>query len=135
VDPITAAVLLPLVGGVAGAAGQQVWSSLRTLVRRPAANGTPAPGTSELSQLEAAPDSQEAAQRLLTVLQTRAEADPVFGVAWQQWQQQATAIHVEQRTQHNEVSGGDFRGPTFVGGEFNGPMTFGPTTPNNNPPA
>lgn len=124
-DPVTAAVLLALVSGVAGAAGEQVWSSLRTLVRRPSAGGTPAPGTAELARVEAAPGDLDAARRLLVVLQARAHADPEFGEAWQQWQQQAHALQVGERAQHNEISGGDFRGPTFVGGEFSGPMTFG----------
>jgi hypothetical protein len=115
-DQIAPELLMALAGGTAGAAGQQIWASLRDLVsRRP--SGQSPEGEAELTALGTAADDAQ-----------RAGQDPAFAQALATWRRQAEAWD-EARTGagdvHNEITGGTFQGPVVQARDINGPLTFG----------
>ncbi|MEV0172713.1 hypothetical protein AB0I00_16545 [Streptomyces sp. NPDC050803] len=115
--------LMALASGTVGAAGQQIWESLRSLVRR--GEG----GEGELTALDGAADDAERARELAGVLALRASQDPAFAQALEAWRRDAEAAWSEARTgagdTHNEISGGTFNGPVVQARDINGPMNFG----------
>ncbi|MFI6157178.1 hypothetical protein ACIBCA_31360 [Kitasatospora sp. NPDC051170] len=129
-DPITAATLTAIAGGVAGEVGRQAWQGLAALVRRPFRRGggeeqQELPGVSsgevELAALEAAPTDPGRAQALATVLGVRAALDPEFGVLLDEWRTQAEADSAG--SVHNTISGGTQNGPVVQGRDFSN-LTF-----------
>ncbi|MFJ5550517.1 hypothetical protein [Streptomyces sp. NPDC093225] len=142
-DPITAAALAALAGGLGGEAGRQAWQGLTALVRRPfsraATQGTQSDetpqvssGELELSVLEGDPADLMRAQTLATALAVRAALDGDFRVLLDEWWQRAQAGSASGDV-HNSITGGTQNGPVLQGRDFSG-LTFnvGPTTP---PPA
>ncbi|WP_282703181.1 hypothetical protein [Streptomyces sp. CC219B] len=112
--------LVALASGTAGAAGQQIWASLRSLVRRG--------GEEELTALDSAPDDAERARELAGTLALRATQDPAFAQALEAWRRDAEAWD-EGRTgagdTYNEISGGTFQAPVIQARDINGPLNFG----------
>lgn len=136
-DPVTVALLVALASGAGGAAGQQTWGALSRLLRRPFQTPTStgqdaaSSGEAELDALQAAPADSAAAEALAEVLIRRAAMDPGFAAELSAWTRSAHGLGLgleAGRVQHNQVSGGIQNGPTFVGGEFTGPMTFTSTS-------
>ncbi|MGK5639741.1 hypothetical protein ACSNOK_15720 [Streptomyces sp. URMC 126] len=107
-EQIAPELLMALAGGTAGAAGDQVWRALRSLVGRRRPGGEPGePG--ELSGLAEAPDDAERAAELALALARRAREDAAFARALAEWRRQAEALEgVRNRSGdvHNTVSGG-----------------------------
>jgi hypothetical protein len=129
-DPITAAALAALAGGVGGEAGRHAWQGLTALVRRPFRRGgsedaaeDPAvsSGELELASLADAPDDPARAQALATALGVRAALDSEFKVLLQEWWQNAQAEPVSEV--HNSITGGTQHGPVLQGRDFSG-ITF-----------
>ncbi|KUN77925.1 hypothetical protein AQJ66_32445 [Streptomyces bungoensis] len=109
-DPMAPELLTALASGTAGAAGQQLWASLRALVHRP--SPVEPTGTLELDALAAAADTAEGTARaadLTRALAERARQDPAFADALGTWQRTpafATVRTTGSSDVHNTVSGG-----------------------------
>ncbi|MFC9343580.1 hypothetical protein ACFT0G_31305 [Streptomyces sp. NPDC057020] len=95
-EPISAALLLALATGAAGAAGGQSWEALTGLVRRrrgqdsTGTGGTEVvPAELELTALEQQPREEQRAQLLAVALAARAGADAGFAAALDAWHRQA----------------------------------------------
>ncbi|WP_234334788.1 hypothetical protein [Streptomyces sp. NRRL S-118] len=131
--------LLALAGGAGSAAGQQMWTGLSALVRRPFGRGGDVGGSgeSQLLALEQAPD-EERARDLAAVLTARAEADPVFAQALAAWRQETIARmpSTGQGDVHSTVWGGR-QNTVVTGRDFSGPLSFGtpPSTPDDGAPS
>ncbi|MGW0755913.1 hypothetical protein ACWD1Y_05370 [Streptomyces sp. NPDC002814] len=126
-DPIAPALLMALAGGTAGAAGQQIWVSLRELVRgRPQSEGPI--GEGELTALAEASDDESRARELAEALVLRAREDPAFAQALESWRRKAEAL---DRTPtgsgdvHNEISGGTVHGNVVQARDIHGSIHFG----------
>lgn len=131
-DPIAPTLLLALAGGTAGAAGQQLWATLRDLVGRRPADGDPVDGdpvgVDELAALDERPDDARRAQALAEVIALRAQQDPAFAQALQSWRGEAETlpgVRTGEGDVHNEVSGGMVQGPVVQARDINGPLNFG----------
>ncbi|WP_369226068.1 hypothetical protein AB5J52_35065 [Streptomyces sp. R39] len=111
VVPIAPELLMALAGGTAGAAGEQIWTSLRNLVRRRPSHGEP-DDEGELTALAEAPDSSERAVELARALALRARQDPAFAEALAAWRREAETLEGVEGTRtgagdvRNVVSGG-----------------------------
>ncbi|MCX4804335.1 hypothetical protein ACFWWM_17305 [Streptomyces sp. NPDC058682] len=125
-DPITAAALAALAGGLGGEAGRHAWQGLSDLVRRPFRRGetqevTEAPGVSsgiaELTLLEESPTDPVHAQALATALGVRAALDAEFRSLLEEWWQRAQAMGPASNEVHNHISGGNQR-EVFQGRDF-----------------
>ncbi|MGW2540747.1 hypothetical protein ACWC5I_07705 [Kitasatospora sp. NPDC001574] len=121
-DPISAAALAALAGGISGEAGRQAWTGLTALVRRPfrhsqedsGADALAArSGEAELAALAQDPSELERAQRLSTVLAVRAAVSAEFRVALESWWQQAQLVRPNEGAVTNQVSGGTQYVPYF----------------------
>ncbi|WP_405536067.1 hypothetical protein OG787_21375 [Streptomyces sp. NBC_00075] len=126
-SPIAPELLMALAGGTAGAAGQQIWASLRDLVRRRPTDGEPR-GEGELTSLADAADSPTRARELADVLALRARQDPDFARALDTWRREAEALEGASTGAgdvRNEVSGGTIQGPVVQARDINGPLHFG----------
>nr|WP_231905738.1 hypothetical protein [Streptomyces davaonensis] len=128
--------LMALAAGTAGAAGQQIWESLRGLLRRRAPGEAPtgevSSGEAELVALGRSADDADRARELANVLALRAAQDPAFAQALESWRQEAEAWDGARPARptgsgdvHNEISGGDFKGPVIQARDINGPLNFG----------
>ncbi|GAA2891439.1 hypothetical protein GCM10010524_24760 [Streptomyces mexicanus] len=111
VVPIAPELLMTLAGGTASAAGQQIWTSLRDLVRRRTAGSRgedAAPGgEDQWRALDAARDDARRARELAEVLALGARQDPAFAQALEDWRRQAEAAREGATGDvHNTVSGG-----------------------------
>ncbi|MEU5578702.1 hypothetical protein ABZ791_21660 [Streptomyces huasconensis] len=135
-DPITAAALAALAGGLGGEAGRQAWQGLTALVRRPfgraAAEGTedggaPQVGSGELevAALAENPGDPVRAQALATALGVRAALDGEFRRHLEEWWQRAQAGSGGGNV-HNSISGGTQNGPVLQGRDFSS-LTFNMT--------
>jgi hypothetical protein len=119
--------LTALASGTAGAAGQQLWASLGALLRRRPPDAAPT-GEEELSALGEHTDDTARARELANVLVLRAEQDPAFARALEEWRGRAEQWHratADSGEHRNEISGGEFNGPVIIARDINGPMTFG----------
>ncbi|MEU6057240.1 hypothetical protein [Streptomyces sp. NPDC047097] len=130
-DPIAPALLMALAGGTAGAAGQQIWASLRGLVaRRP--EGREARGEDELNALAQTADDTERARQLADVLALRAAQDPAFATALGEWRRRAEPLAAPSHTGtgdvRNEVSG-TVHGPLIQARDVHGSIHLGPQGP------
>lgn len=126
VDQIAPELLMALAGGTAGAAGQQIWASLRDLVRRRPPSGEPC-GEGELTALAAAADNGDRARELAEVLTLRAHQDPAFAQALLALRRDAEALEglrTGSGDVHNEISGGTFKGNVIQARDINGPLHF-----------
>ncbi|MEV7979934.1 hypothetical protein [Streptomyces sp. NPDC086519] len=106
--PIAPELLMALAGGTAGAAGEQIWTSLRNLVRRRPSDGEPY-DEGELTALAEAPDNSERAVELARALALRARQDPAFAEALAAWRREAEALEGTRTGAgdvRNVVSGG-----------------------------
>ncbi|MEU6770570.1 hypothetical protein [Streptomyces sp. NPDC046759] len=107
-DVIAPELLMALASGTAGAAGEQIWTSLRDLVRRRQPGREPS-DQRELTALAEAPDSAERAAELAGVLARRARQDPAFAQALAVWRREAEALETTRTGTgdvHNTISGG-----------------------------
>ncbi|MEU5160147.1 hypothetical protein AB0G74_11130 [Streptomyces sp. NPDC020875] len=132
-DPITAAALAALAGGLGSEAGRQTWQGLTELVRRPFRRGSAedadaAPqissGESEIAALESDPADPLRAQALATALGVRAALDGEFRVLLEDWRRRAESE--PEAVVHNTISGGTQNGPVVLGRDFSG-LTFNVT--------
>lgn len=126
-DQIAPELLMALAGGTAGAAGQQIWTSLRDLVRRRPQNEDPV-GDGELAALAQASDDEWRARQLSEVLALRARQDPAFAQALAAWRQEAEALAptgVGSGDVHNEISGGTVHGNVVLARDIHGSIHFG----------
>ncbi|RLU80612.1 hypothetical protein CTZ27_34480 [Streptomyces griseocarneus] len=146
-DPISAAALAALAGGVGGEAGRQAWQGLSALVRRPfgrragTQDGTDdlavSSGLPELTALEGAPEDQMRAQALATALGVRAALDAEFRELVMEWWRQAQTVgatdtvHNTAHEVHNDISGGTQQ-TVVQGGNFSH-LTFN-ASPGSTPP-
>ncbi|MET9951168.1 hypothetical protein ABZ135_06395 [Streptomyces sp. NPDC006339] len=120
-EPITAELLVALASGTAGAAGQQIWTSLRDLVTRRG----PRPGEGEAAMTAEPPRTEERAAQLAALLNERARQDPDFATALETWRRQANAeVTARSGDVTNEISGGT-QGTVIQGRDFHGDITFG----------
>ncbi|MFI2720481.1 hypothetical protein ACH5AI_29775 [Streptomyces collinus] len=102
-EPITAGLLVALASGTAGAAGEQIWASLRELVTR---RGSGA-GAEEPAVPAEPPRTEERAGQLAALLNERAGQDPDFAAALEIWRRRADArVASPTGDVHNEISGG-----------------------------
>jgi hypothetical protein len=132
-DPVTVgAVLLAVATGVSEALGGQLWAGVVSLVRRPL-HGRKEPagelsavksGGAELTALQESPGDQARALALAEVLLARADGDPGFEQALQEWWKQAAPLREETGSVTNTISGGTQHGPVLMGRDFTG-LTFG----------
>ncbi|CAL9580040.1 hypothetical protein [Streptomyces sp. enrichment culture] len=121
-EPITAGLLVALASGTAGAAGEQIWASLRELVTR---RGGPS-GAEEPQVPAVPPSSEERAGRLAALLNERAAQDADFAAALEIWRRRADAEVTAAGTGDvtNSITGG--RQQTVIQGrDFHGDFTFG----------
>ncbi|AQS68805.1 hypothetical protein [Streptomyces pactum] len=132
-DPITAAALAALAGGLGGEAGRHAWQGLTTLVQRPfgradaeatQGDGTPqvSSGEREVAALEGDPADPMRAQALATALGARAALDEEFRRLLDGWWQRAQASPSGGDV-HNSISGGTQNGPVLQGRDFSS-LTF-----------
>ncbi|MFG2500956.1 hypothetical protein ACGFSB_22430 [Streptomyces sp. NPDC048441] len=125
-EPIAPELLMALAGGTAGAAGQQIWTTLRGLVLR-RTDAEPS-GEGELRALAAAVGSEERAaraERLVQVLAERARQDPVFADALREWRQNAIdVVRTGSGDVHNEISGGR-QGTVIQARDIHGDINLG----------
>ncbi|MFF4532473.1 hypothetical protein ACFY1P_24795 [Streptomyces sp. NPDC001407] len=122
-DPITAAALTALAGGLGGEAARQAWQGLSALVRRPFSRGgalDAPPGVStgelELASLADAPADPARAQALATALGVRAALDGEFRGLLDEWWQRTQAAQTAGDV-HNHISGGT-QAEVFQGRDF-----------------
>ncbi|MGV9690181.1 hypothetical protein ACWDUX_13815 [Streptomyces sp. NPDC003444] len=132
-DPITAAALAALAGGLGSEAGRQIWQGVTELVRRPfhrlgSPQGTEQDGALQISSgelevaaLERDPTDPLRAQALATALGVRAALDEEFRVLLEEWWQQAQTTSGSEV--HNSISGGTQNGPVLQGRDFSN-LTF-----------
>lgn len=128
-DPITAATLAALAGGLSGEAGRQAWLGLTTLVRRPFQRGSAEDGAPQISSgeheaaaLECDPADPLRAQALATALGVRAALDGEFRALLEEWQRQQAAP-TSGNVVHNNVSGQVPNGQVVQGQNFSS-LTF-----------
>ncbi|MER7516528.1 hypothetical protein [Streptomyces sp. NPDC126499] len=120
-EPITAGLLVALASGTAGAAGQQIWASLRDLVTR---RGT-RPGEDEPAMTAEPPRTEERAAQLAALLNERARQDPDFATALETWRRRANAeVAARSGDVTNQITGGT-QGTVIQGRDFHGDITFG----------
>ncbi|MCX4763766.1 hypothetical protein OG562_22925 [Streptomyces sp. NBC_01275] len=130
-EPIAPALLMALAGGTLGAAGQQVWASLWSLVRRRSTEGLPdgeSRGEDELTALDAARDDEARARELAEALALRARQDPAFARALDAWRREAEAVDATPTGSgdvRSEISGGVFHGTVVQARDINGSVHFG----------
>ncbi|MFH8471990.1 hypothetical protein [Streptomyces sp. NPDC018000] len=131
-DPITAAALAALAGGIGTEAGRNAWLGLTALVRRPfrrgVAQGAEDDGASSISSgelevaaLESEPTDPIRAQALATALGVRAALDGEFRTRLDEWWRQAQ--EAQGGDVHNSISGGTQSGPVIQGRDFSS-LTF-----------
>lgn len=129
-DPISAAALAALAGGLGGEAGRQAWQGLTVLVRRPFGRGAAAgaedaeappvsSGEPEATALAADPTDPLRAEALATALHARAARDGEFRVQLDEWWQRTQAGSAVGDV-HNSISGGTQNGPVIQGRDFSG---------------
>lgn len=119
-EPITTGLLVALASGTAGAAGEQIWASLRDLVRRRAS----APGEATPVVPAEPPRTEERARQLAALLNERARQDDGFAAALEIWRRQADAeITSRSGDVHNTISGGS-QGTVIQGRDIHGNITF-----------
>ncbi|QFR01164.1 hypothetical protein F9278_38870 [Streptomyces phaeolivaceus] len=130
-DPIAPELLMALAGGTAGAAGQQIWASLRELVsRRP--RGEEAHGEGELNALARTADDTARARELADVLTLRAARDAAFATALDAWRGRAEALAAPPATGTGDVRnevGGTVHGPLIQARDIHGSIHLGPQGP------
>lgn len=126
-DPIAPELLMALAGGTAGAAGQQIWASLRDLVTRRRSGAEPS-GEGELTALAQQADSGERARELSEALALRARQDPAFAEALEAWRREAETLEPTRTGPgdvHNEISGGTVHGNVVQARDIHGSIHFG----------
>jgi hypothetical protein len=126
VVPSAPELLMALAGGTAGAAGEQIWMSLRNLVRRRPSDAE-AYGEGELTALDQAADSTERATELAEALALRARQDPAFAEALAAWRREAEALEGTRTGAgdvRNVVSGGT-QGTVVQARDVHGSINFG----------
>jgi hypothetical protein len=121
VEPITAGLLVALASGTAGAAGEQIWASLRDLVTRRGARS----GEEEPAVPAEPPRTEERAGQLAALLNERARQDPDFAAALEMWRRRAdTEVASRSGDVRNEITGGT-QGTVIQGRDFHGDFTIG----------
>lgn len=126
-DQIAPELLMALAGGTAGAAGQQIWTSLRDLVRRRPQDEDPV-GEGELTALDEATDDERRARELAEALALRAHQDLAFAQALAAWRREAEALELTPTGSgdvHNEISGGTVHGNVVQARDIHGSIHRG----------
>ncbi|PAZ13623.1 hypothetical protein CLM62_23295 [Streptomyces sp. SA15] len=126
-DAIAPELLMALAGGTAGAAGQQLWASLRDLVRPPTQCEEPCE-EDELTVLVDTANTAERARELAGALMVRAQQNPAFAQALESWGREVEALGdavtgagevtntISGGTQNTVVQARDIRGSINLGG-------------------
>lgn len=126
-DPISAGLLVAMATGAGGEAGRSLWETLTGLVRRnPERQPLPAvrpTGEDELAALDESPYDRARARLLSEALTRRAQQDPAFRAALEQWNRQAQALRAGDGETANTINGGTQHGPVLQGRDFSG-ITF-----------
>ncbi|GAA3093065.1 hypothetical protein [Streptosporangium carneum] len=120
-DPTTlTAIISALVGGVAGEAGKNAWTSLVTLARQRFGDGS-----GEVAALEEA--TEDTSEAIAGILVDRAAADPGFKESLESWASQAGGI-VRQSHDVSNTIGGEARihGTVIQAGDVFGSINLGP---------
>ncbi len=120
-DPtMLTAIISALVGGVAGEAGKNAWTSLVTLARKRFGDGS-----DEVAALERA--TGDTSEEIAGILVERAEADPGFKDSLESWASGATRI-VRQSHDVSNTIGGQARitGQVIQAGDVFGSIHLGP---------
>jgi hypothetical protein len=134
VDPVTISLLLAAASGAAGAMGDQIWSGLGALARRPfhrgggkapVLTGSTAPagstaesGAEEWAALAADPRDQAAAGRLAESLMAHASVDGEFSRALTAWSTVAWQEYPQVNIVHNQISDSTVYGPVIQAGRI-----------------
>ncbi|MEI5519020.1 hypothetical protein WB401_27435 [Streptomyces brasiliscabiei] len=130
-DPLAPELLMALAGGTAGAAGQQLWASLRDLVsRRP--QGQEPRGEGEWNALARTADDTARARQLAEALTLRADRDAAFAAALDAWRARAETLTALSATGPGEVRnevGGTVHGPLIQARDIHGSIHLGPQAP------
>ncbi|WP_461032582.1 hypothetical protein [Streptomyces mayteni] len=142
-DPISAAALAALAGGIGGEAGRQAWASLGALVRRPFRRGTArasgtdgtdgaadepsvSSGEAELARLRQEPSDPDRASALSAALAVRAALDEGFRAELAEWWRQAGAVGTGGGEVTNVITGGTQHGPVIQARDISGLSIGGP---------
>ena len=117
--------LLAVVTGASEALGGQLWAGIVSLVRSPWRGKRTAgeiavvkSGEAQMLALQESPADRQKAVALAEVLLARAETDPWFGQALQEWWKQAEPVRDKIGDVTNTVSGGTQYGPVLQGRDF-----------------
>ncbi|WAU82395.1 hypothetical protein O1Q96_23130 [Streptomyces sp. Qhu-G9] len=136
-EPVSAALLLALATGAAGAAGGQSWQGLVALVRRwrgqesPSGVVEPVSAEAELTSLEQDPADERRAQILSVALAARAGRDAGFAAALEAWHRQAQQVvpNTGAGSVSTNISGGS-QGNVVTARDVTGGLHFGlPASP------
>jgi len=131
VDPVTMSLLLAVAGGAGGAMGDQIWSGLGALAKRPFHRGggkTPAlaagsappaeSGAEEWAALATNPRDQAAAGRLAESLTAHAAVDGEFSRALTAWSTVASQEYPQVNIVHNQISDSTVYGTVIQAGRI-----------------
>ncbi|MDT0320287.1 hypothetical protein [Streptomyces millisiae] len=129
-DPISAAALAALAGGIGGEAGRQAWASLGALVRRPFRRGTGlasgadepsvSSGEAELARLWQDPSDPDRASALSAALAVRAALDEGFRDELAEWWRRSRAAVTGEGEVTNVIAGGTQHGPVIQARDISG---------------
>ncbi|WP_345567072.1 hypothetical protein [Nonomuraea rosea] len=119
VIPTLAAVVTAIVGGAAGEAGKNAWTSLTALVRRRFGDDAPAAAALELT-------GAHSPEAITQILVDHAKADAEFGQALSTWTTDATHL-VQHKHDVSNTIGGDahISGPVIQAGDVLGSINIG----------
>lgn len=122
VDPVFAASLASVVGGLLGGAGEATGNAalagLSHLLRKATEHE---PSSPEIERMIALPEPADS-ERISAYLAAAANSDPEFGEELRLWISQ-TQVQLDRSQTINEVSG--TAGPVVQGRDFHGPISFG----------
>ncbi|MEU8401898.1 hypothetical protein AB0C28_42510 [Nonomuraea sp. NPDC048892] len=117
--PTLAAIVSAIVGGTAGEAGKQAWTSLTALVRRRFG------GDDSATAIVESPAKQQP-EEIAQVLVDRAHTDPEFELTLAKWM--TDTVHLIRHTHvvHNSIGGSaHVNGPVVQAGDVFGSINFG----------
>jgi hypothetical protein len=122
VDPVSAASLASVIGGLLGGAGEAAGSTAIAGLGRVLRKATQRkPSSPEIERMISRPELADS-ERIADYLAAAASSDPEFNEELKLWISQ-TQIQLDRSQTINEVSGSS--GPVVQGRDSNGPVTFG----------
>ncbi|MEQ4716038.1 hypothetical protein [Nonomuraea sp. B19D2] len=119
VIPTLAAVISAIVGGAAGEAGKNAWTSLTALIRR--RFGDDVAVTSAIERAESRPPEETA-----EIIAAHAAADPSFQEALDRWTVETARLIQSKHDVSNTISGNArITGPVLQAGDVFGSINLG----------